>query len=71
MAPILRGLAKEFDGRVVFVKVDVQSNRDLADQFEIKSIPTVVLFKNGKEWDWLSGVKGRSDPRKLLQKVCS
>ncbi len=69
MAPILRGLAREFDGRVVFAKVDVQNNRDLAAQFNIKSIPTLVLFTKGKEWDRLTGVKGRSELRKLLEKI--
>lgn len=69
MAPILRGLAKEFDGRVTFAKVDVQNNRDLAAQFNIKSIPTLLLFKNGKEWDRLTGFKGRSELRKLIGKM--
>lgn len=69
MTPILRGLAKEFDGRVVFVKVDVENNRDLAAQFKVRSIPTLVLFRNGKEWDRLTGVRGRSELRKLIEKM--
>lgn len=69
MTPILRDLAKEFDGRVVFAKVDVENNRDLAAQFNVKSIPTLVLFKNGKEWDRLTGVRGRSELRKLIEKM--
>ncbi len=71
MAPILRGLAKEFDGQVIFAKVDVQNNRDLAAQFNIKTIPTLVLFRNGKEWDRLTGVKGRSELRKLIGTMLS
>lgn len=69
MAPILKRLAKEFDNQVVFAKVDVQNNRDLASQFNIKSIPTLVLFKNGKEWDRLTGVRGRSELRKIIEKI--
>ncbi len=71
MAPILRGLAREFDGKVVFAKVDVQNNRDLATQFDIRSIPTLILFRNGKEWDRLTGVRGRSELRKLIGKMPS
>lgn len=71
MAPVLRTLAKEFDDRVVFAKVDIQNNRDLATQFNIKSIPTLVLFRNGKEWDRLSGVRGRSELRKLIERMPS
>jgi len=71
MAPIIRALAKEFEDQVVFAKVDIENNRDLATQFNIKSIPTLVLIRNGKEWDRLSGVRGRSDLRKLIEKMIS
>ena len=71
MAPILRALAKEFGDQVVFAKVDVESNRDLASQFNIKSVPTLVLIRNGKEWDRLSGVQSRANLRKLIGKMAS
>ena len=71
MAPILRALAKEFDEQVIFAKVDVENNRDLAAQFNIRSIPTLVLIRNGKEWDRLTGVKSRSDLRKAIGKMAS
>ena len=69
MAPILRDLAAEFDDRVIFAKVDVENNRDLASQFKIKNIPTLVFFKDGKEWDRLSGIKSRNELRKYLEKL--
>jgi len=71
MAPIFRDLAEEFDDRVIFAKVDVENNRDLATQLKIKSIPTLVFFKNGKEWDRFSGVKSRNELRKHLEKLSS
>jgi thioredoxin 1 len=71
MDPVLRRLAKEFEGRVSFAKVDVTNNRDLAEQFGIISIPTIVFFKNGKEWDRVSGVKSREQLRKILEKLSS
>lgn len=69
ITPILRDLAKEFDGRVAFAKVDVQNNNDLAEQFEIWSLPTLVFFKKGKEWYRVSGVKSRQQLRKILKKL--
>jgi thioredoxin len=69
MAPIMKSLAKEFDQQIAFAKVDVPNNRDLAEQFKIRNLPTVILFKNGKEWDRFSGLKGRSDIRNLLRKI--
>ena len=71
MAPILRDMADEFDGRVVFAKVDVPNNRDLAEQFKIKSIPTLVFFKKGKECDRANGVKSRQELRKILENLSS
>ena len=62
-------MAKEYDDRIVFAKVDVENNKDLANQFNIKSIPTMVFFKKGKEWDRLSGVKGRAELNKILEKL--
>lgn len=69
MAPILRDMADKFDGRVIFAKVDVDNNRDLAEQFRIVSIPTLVFFRKGKEWDRVSGVRSRQELRKILEKL--
>jgi thioredoxin 1 len=69
MAPILRSLAKEYDDRIVFAKIDVENNRDLVNQFNIKSIPTLVFFKKGKEWDRTNGIQNRSDLAKVLKKL--
>jgi len=71
MTPILRSMAKRFDERIVFAKVDVQTNGDLAEQFGITSIPTLILFKKGKEWDRLTGVRSRSELNKLFEKLSS
>jgi thioredoxin 1 len=71
MTPILRDLAERFGDRIVFAKVDVQNSRDLAQQFNVKSIPTLVLFRKGKEWDRLSGVRSRSELNKLFEKLSS
>ena len=71
MTPILRDMAKRFEDRIVFAKVDIQNSRDLAQQFGVKSIPTLILFKNGKEWDRLTGVRNRSELNKLLEKLSS
>ena len=71
MTPIIRDMAKRFDDRIVFAKVDTQNSRDLAQQFNVISIPTLILFKNGKEWDQLTGVRGRSELNKILEKLSS
>ena len=67
--PIMKKLAREFENRITFAKVNVEANRDLASQFQVRSLPTVVLFKYGREWDRFSGVRNHSDMRKLLEKL--
>ncbi|MGA3404253.1 MAG: thioredoxin [Candidatus Bathyarchaeia archaeon] len=69
LTPIMKKLAKEFEDRITFAKVNVETNRDLASQFQVRSVPTVVLFKHGREWDRFSGVRNHSDMLKLLEKL--
>jgi thioredoxin 1 len=71
MNPIIRDLAKKFEDQIVFAKVDVQTSGDLAEQFDVTSIPTLILFKKGKEWDRLTGIRKRSELNKLLQRLSS
>ena len=49
VAPVIDRLADDFDGRATVGKVDVDEEQELARQFGVMSIPTVVLFKDGKE----------------------
>lgn len=48
MAPVLEEVSTEFEGRVKVVKVNVDSNQNLARQYGIMSIPTLVMFKSGQ-----------------------
>lgn len=57
IAPIIDELAKEYAGRVIFAKVDVDRNRRLAMRFGIMSIPTLMLFKNGEPVDMIIGAQ--------------
>lgn len=49
IAPILRELGKEFEGQASIVKVDVDAESELAQRFDVMSIPTLILFKDGKQ----------------------
>jgi thioredoxin-like negative regulator of GroEL len=71
MTSILRAMSEKFEDRIIFAKVDVQNSRDLAQQFGVKSIPTLILFRNGKEWDRLRGIRKRSELDKLFEKLSS
>jgi thioredoxin 1 len=55
IAPTIEALSNEFAGRVKFVKVDVDSNQEVSSSYEIMSIPTIMLFENGKVEDSIVG----------------
>ncbi len=48
LAPVIEELAGEYEGRARIGKLDVDSNREVATQFGIMSIPTVIILKNGE-----------------------
>jgi thioredoxin 1 len=56
LAPTIEELASEYEGKAVIGKVDVDANPNLATQFGIRSIPTLLLFKGGKVVDKQVGV---------------
>src|SRR6266568_2654400 len=55
VAPIIEQLAKEYAGRVAFGKLNVDENPLTSNEFEVQSIPTMLVFKNGKLVDGLVG----------------
>ncbi|RMH49032.1 MAG: thioredoxin [Bacteroidetes bacterium] len=55
IAPIIEELAEEFEGRAVIGKLDVDHNPQTAMQFGVRSIPTLLFFKNGQVVDQLVG----------------
>lgn len=54
-APTFLSAAREMQGRIVFAKLDTEAQQRSAQSFQIRSIPTLIKFKNGKEVDRKSG----------------
>ncbi len=57
VAPILEDLAGEYDGKVKVTKLDVDSNPQITMQFNVRSIPSVLFFKDGKHVDTVVGAQ--------------
>jgi thioredoxin 1 len=55
LSPVIEELAREFEGEVVFGKLNTDENRGVAGHFRIMSIPTLLIFKNGKLVDTIVG----------------
>lgn len=67
--PVLEELAKEFAGKVKFAKVNVDEEPELAAQYGVMSIPTVVVFNQGKEIDRQIGFGGKEGYLELIKEV--
>jgi thioredoxin 1 len=68
MAPVLNEVAGQLTDDSYVGKVDVESNQALAQKFQVRSIPTLILFNNGKEVSRFVGVKSKEF---LLQQIRS
>lgn len=71
IAPVLDELAYELAGRVRFAKLNVDDNPTTAARFQARSIPLLVILKNGREVDRLIGVQPRAEITARLQRVIS
>ncbi len=71
IAPILKDLAVKYDGKIKVAKIDVDNESDLAQQFNVMSIPTVLIFKGGKVTKKQVGAALRSTFEKMFEEVLS
>lgn len=60
MAPVLNELAEELDSKVSVCKLNVDEYQQLSVKYAVRSIPTLILFKNGKEVERYVGIKSKS-----------
>ena len=61
IAPALDELAAEYEGRAKVVKVDVDQNGELAKTYKVRSVPTILYFKEGKIADTQIGASSKQD----------
>ena len=67
VSPLLEEIARENPGRIKIVKVNSDDNQDLSAQYGIQGIPTIILFRDGKEVDRLIGVAPKEDIVRFLR----
>jgi thioredoxin reductase (NADPH) len=67
LKPILNKLVDEFDGRIHFVEIDIDKDREIAENAGVTGTPTVQLFKNKELLTEVKGVKQKSQYRQLLE----
>ena len=67
MAPTFSKVALNYPLRTLFVKVNTQDEQNLAARFNIQSIPTLIMFKNGKEVQRISGALDENSLNQFVQ----
>jgi thioredoxin 2 len=69
IAPVIDQLASEMGGRVKFAKLNVDENPTTAARFNVSSIPTLLVLKEGREVDRIVGVRSKSEIAQRLERV--
>ena len=60
VGPVISELAEQYDGKIAVGKCDVEENEDLAVEFGIRNIPTILFFKGGVQVDKLVGAQSKA-----------
>jgi len=69
VGPIIAELAKEYEGKIVVGKCDVEENEDLAMEFSIRNIPTILFFKGGEVVDKVVGAQSKAKLEEKFQSL--
>ncbi len=69
IAPILEGLAEEYDDRGKCVKVDTEEHFDTTDRYGIRSLPTLLVLKGGQQVDKIIGARPKGNLKRSLEKA--
>ena len=65
-SPILKEVANELGDRIKVIKIDVDQNSEIASRYNIQSVPTLIVFKNGKQIWRQSGVVSKNQLYNVL-----
>lgn len=69
LVPALEEIAEEKKGQVAFYKVDVDQAKDITAEYQVTSVPTLILFKDGKEINRCMGLKDADSLRSFIDEV--
>jgi len=68
MAPVMEELARDYAGKAVFARLNVDEDPDIASQYNVMSIPLFIIFKNGRPAERIAGAVGRGPLEEALKK---
>lgn len=71
LAPILLNVKEELSDSIKIVKIDVDKNQTLANQYQVRGVPTMILFQNGKQLWRQSGILQKNDLISIINQYSS
>jgi thioredoxin 1 len=71
IAPLLDELADEYDGKVKIGKVNIDEQQNLAAEYGVRAIPTLLIFHHGEVADQLVGARSKRDLKASLDRVAA
>lgn len=69
MTPVLDKVAEDFQGRAVIAKLNIDEAQSIAAQYQVTSIPTLILYRNGKEVGRLVGLRDAAAIKQFLEQA--
>lgn len=66
LGPILKEVKDSLGDRISIIKIDVDKNQQIASQYQVRGVPTMILFQNGKQLWRQSGVLNKEDIIKII-----
>ena len=67
LSPVLEDLAGDMEGKVNFIKVDIDQSLDLASEYQISSVPTMVIFKDSQKVNQLVGFLPKEKIKEVIE----
>ena len=68
IAPVLEEIASEYDARVKVVKINIDENQTTPSNYGVRSIPTLILFKDGQEVEKIIGAQSKENLKQMIDK---
>jgi len=67
LAPVMEEIAGEFAGKIRVARLDLEKSQGIGDKLKVRSIPTLIFFKDGKEIERYIGFKSREELRRFIE----
>lgn len=71
VSPVVEELGKEYEGKAKVVKLNVDDNPDTASKYNVMSIPTLIVFKNGQPVKTVIGAQPKENIEKAIEEACT